>query len=354
MRARSSERGSALLLSILATAMLGAGLMAALSLSGAERRSVSNQQSQTDAYAVAETGLQQFVANRVALGFTSSPAAAYESTRVNVTGGYADVVLQRIRPAVGTAAAVYVVRARGFTTAGVLSGTPVAERQVAQMATWSGGSMAPLAAFTAINGMTKQGASGSLAGTDACGAASTVAGIAVGTPGYTQNGTSVPSGSPAILSLGTQAQAAAAVMIDWAGIVNGTSVTPTISLPGGTFPSSFASGYWPIIKVTGDYTLPAHGQGILIVTGSLTVDARIWNGVILVGDDLIVTGAANVAGAVVTGLNVKLGGTPAVSSINAGNRTFQYNSCHVASALGSYTAGLTLLPNAWMDDWDGW
>ena len=42
MRARSSERGSALLLSILATAMLGAGLMAVLGLSGAERRSVSN------------------------------------------------------------------------------------------------------------------------------------------------------------------------------------------------------------------------------------------------------------------------------------------------------------------------
>ena len=127
MRARSSERGSALLLSILATAMLGAGLMAVLGLSGAERRSVSNQQSQTDAYAVAETGLQQFVANRVALGFTSSPAAAYESTRVNVTGGYADVVLQRIRPAVGNAAAVYVVRARGVSTAGMLSGTPVAD-----------------------------------------------------------------------------------------------------------------------------------------------------------------------------------------------------------------------------------
>lgn len=351
---RSSERGSALLLAILATAVLGAGLMAVLSLSGAERRVVRNQQSQTDAYAIAETGLQLFVANRASLGFMASPAAAYESTRVNVTGGYSDVVLTRIRPAVGTAAPIYVLRAHGYATGGQLSGTPVAERQVAQLANWTGASAAPLSAFTAINGLTKVGGAGSLSGVDACGASASVAGVAVGSPGYSQNGASVPRGSPAILSLGTQVQAAAAVTIDWNGIVSGTSLTPTIALPGGTFPSSFAPGYWPTIMVTGDYTLPASGQGLLIVTGSLTLGAYTWQGLILVGNALVVTGQANVQGAVVTGLNVKIGGSPAVSSINNGNRSVQYNSCHVANALAGFGAGLVLMPNAWMDAWDGW
>jgi hypothetical protein len=354
MRAHPSERGSALLLSILATAVLGAGLMAVLGLSGAERRVVANQAAQTDAYAVAETGLQQFVANRIALGFTSSPAASYESTRVSVAGGHADVVLQLIRPAVGSAPPLYVIRSRGFSTAGQLSGTPLAERQVAQLASWSGGAMASLAAFTAINGLTKVGGAGALAGVDACGVSETVAGVAVGNPGYTQNGASVPTGSPAILSLGTQAQAAAAVPIDWAGVMNGTTLSPTIALPGGTFPAVFTSTDWPIIKVTGDYTLPNSGQGVLIVTGSLTVGAQSWNGVILIGDALIVTGSTSIQGAVVTGLNAKLGQAPPVSTINNGTRIFQYNSCHVASAMGGSSAGLTLIRNAWMDDWDGW
>lgn len=350
----SNERGSALLIAILASAVLGAGLMGVLTLSGAERRTVMNQHARTDAYAVAETGLQQFVANRIALGFTSSPAAASESTRVTVSGGYADVVLTRLRPAVGALPALYVVRSHGFATRGSLSGTPVAERQVAQLAQWSTGSMVPLGAFTAINGLTKQGASGSLAGADACGVNASIAGVAVGAPGYTQNGNSVPRGNPNILSLGTAAQAASTVTIDWNGIVNNGAVTPDVSLPGGTWPTSWPVTTWRVIKVTGNYTLPSTGRGLLIVTGNLTVGARTWDGVILVGGQLIVTGNMVLRGAIVSGLNVKLGSTVAASTINNGTRTFQYNSCNVASALGSFAAGLALVPNAWMDNWDGW
>jgi hypothetical protein len=329
--------------------------MGVLSLSGAERRTVVNQQAQTRAYAVAETGLQQFFANRAALGFTSSPAAAYESTRVDVTGGYADVVLQRIRPVAGVVPALYVLRSHGFATGGALSGTPVAERQVAQLASWGSASMSTLSAFTAINGLTKQGAVGTISGTDACGSAATIAGVAVGSPGYTQTGgASVPAGSPAILSLGTQAAAAAGVRIDWDGIVNGGAVPATVTMPGGVWPSFADVSVWPVIRVNGDFTLPGDGQGTLIVTGSLNMDAYTWKGVILVGDAFVATSKAVVQGAIVTGLNVKLGGTPAVSSLGSGQRTFQYNSCNVASAIGATSVGLSLYGNAWMDNWAGW
>ncbi len=354
MRA-SVERGSALLLSILATAVLGAGLMAVLMLNGSERRVVMNAQAQTSAYAVAETGLEQFAANRAALGFASSPAAAYESTRVTVSGGYADVVLQRLRPAVGAANAVYVMRSHGYATDARLSGTPLAERQVAQLAAWVPGSVSLLGAFTAINGLTKGNALGSLSGTDGCGVMPTTAGVAVGSPGYTQtSGTSIASGNPAVLSLGTQAQAAAAVRLDWSGISSGSAIVEDVALPSGTWPSFAVSTYWPVILVTGNFTLPGNGQGTLIVTGTLTISAtRTWKGVILVGNGLTATGTTTVQGAVITGLNVKLGQSPAVSALGTGTRTVVYNSCNIASALNAFSA-LQLLPNAWMDDWDGW
>jgi hypothetical protein len=237
MTTRTGEGGSALLLAILATAILGAGLMSVLALSGSERRGVMNQQAQTDAFAVAQTGLEQFAANRAALGFASTPAAAYESTRVNLSGGYADVVLQRLRPAVGSAPAMYVLRSTGYTTNAQLSGTPVAERQVSQLVRWSAGGMSVQAAFTGIMGITKNNTNGTISGSDNCGVATAVAGVAVpSSPGYVQSGSQVPTGSPAILSYGSVALAAAAVRIDWNGIVNGTAVTPTVTLPGGTWP----------------------------------------------------------------------------------------------------------------------
>ncbi len=348
------DRGSALLLSILAIAVLGAGLMGVLMLSGAERRAVLDQQASVEAYAVAESGLQTFIATRAALGFTSTPAAAYESTRVDVPGGYADVVVQRLRPSVAGSAPMYVVRSAGYAIQPRLSGTPLAGRRVARLATWGSGSMTPLAAFTGLTGIYKKNASGSLSGTDACASAPAVAGVAVPTvPGYVQeSGKSTPTGTPPILDLGSAAAAAGAVGIDWAGIVAGSALTPDLVIPGAAWPS-FPASYWPVILVNGDFTLPGNGQGTLIVTGSLLVNkSRTWNGVILVGDEITATTTFTVRGAAVAGLNVKLGQAPPRSDLGNGTRTFQYNSCNIASALTRF-GGLQLLPNAWSGTWPG-
>lgn len=352
MTPRQDERGSALLLAILATAILGAGLMAVLSLSSAERRAVMNQQAQTDAYVVAQTGLEQFAANRAALGFTSSPAGAYESTRVNVAGGYADVVLQRLRPVVGSEPAVYVLRSTGYATSAQLSGTPVAQRQVSQLASWTSGGMSALAAFTGITGITKNNASGTISGTDYCGLMATVAGVAVpDSPGYSQNGNDVPSGNPDILEFGSKATAAAATGIDWTGILAGTAITPTVRIPGNSWPSFGSPSYWPVILVTGDFDLPTDGRGTLIVTGSLNMKNRDWDGIILVGDEITIN-KVSILGTVVAGLNVQLGGNPPISSIK-GNNTIRFSSCNIASA-SSGPGGLTLTRNAWADNWAGW
>ncbi len=355
--ARRGERGSAMVMALLAIALLGVGLFAALMVLSSERREITNQRSLVDAFTVAESGLEQFLVNRVALGFNASPAAAYESTRISVTGGYADVVLQRIRPVTGNLAGVYVLRSRGVATDASLTGTPLAERTVAQYVVWQIGGMRTLSAFTSLTGIAKTGAAGTLSGVDQCGTSGNVGGVAVATPpGYTQNtGASVPAGTPNIRSLGAAATAKDSVNIDWSGIVAGTTITPDITIPPGAWPSFAVATYWPVIKVVGDYTLPAGtGRGVLIVTGSLTMNGnRTWNGLILVGNAFSSSNAGTtISGALVTGLNVKLGQSPVVSDI-AGNKTFRYNSCNLASALTRF-GGLSTYPNAWIDNWAGY
>jgi hypothetical protein len=354
---RARERGSAMVLALLAIALLGMGLFAALMVLGSERREIANQRSQVDAFAVAETGLEEFLVNRAALGFSASPAAAYESTRVSVTGGYADVVLQQLRPVVGSLSAVYVLRSHGVATDPALTGTPLAERTVAQYAFWQGAGMRTLSAFTSLTGIAKTGGGGTLSGVDQCGASGSVGGVAVATPpGYTQSsGASVPAGTPNIRNLGAAATAKDSVNIDWSGIVSGSALTPDITIPPGAFPSFADPSYWPVIKVVGDYNLAGGtGRGVLIVTGSLAMNGnKTWDGVILVGNDFSSSGnGATISGALVSGLNVKLGQSP-VSSTLSGTKTFRYHSCNVATALSRF-GGLTAYPNAWMDNWAGY
>lgn len=348
------QRGLALPMAIFAVALLSALIAGALTVVSAERRSTDSAEATVRAASVAQAGLQQFMLNRTtSFGFTASPPAVYESTRVAMADGYADVVLQRVRAAAAGQMAIYVVRSTGTDTNARLANVPQATRIVAQYVRWSVGSMNVQAGWTSLTGLTKNGGSGTLSGTDACGDSTAKAGVGVpASPGYSQNGgSSVPSGSPPILNLGTQAQAMDAVNIDWNGIVNGGAITPTYTLPPDAWPS-FPTGSWPVIYVDqANYTLPGNGRGTLIVRGNLTISgARSWDGIILVGGTLTSNGNNTVQGAVISGLNVMLGETVGVSDVGNGTKTYGYNSCNVASALANFS-GLQTVPNAWVDNW---
>jgi hypothetical protein len=241
---------------------------------------------------------------------------------------------------------------------------PPAERIVAQYATWRQTQINVPGGWSSITGLKKNGGSGTLSGTDACGVKPAVAGVAVpntasdGSPGYDQNGgSSVPTGTPPITYLGTVQQAADAIDIDWAGIVGGnvvashylinTTVSPTV----GSFPTSTQMNDWPVIKVTGDYSLPSSGKGTLIVSGNLTISgSKQWDGIILMGGTLTSNGNNTVYGAVVTGLNVKLGMAVGVSDVGNGTKLYQYHSCDIASAQSQF-AGLQRIPNGWADNY---
>ena len=154
--------------------------------------------------------------------------------------------------------------------------------------------------------------------------------------------------------MGTQTQAATAVGIDWPSILDGTSMTPDVTIPGGSWPSSSTfSTTWPVIFVdqAGDYSLPGDGRGTLIVRNNLPISGnKTWEGIVLVGGALTSNGTNSVLGAVVTGLNVQLGESPGVSDIGNGTKYYRYDSCNVANAASRF-AGLQPYRNTTTDNW---
>ena len=356
---RNSD-GIALPMAVFLITMLTITVTASFMVVSSESRFVDNSRDEVRAFGIAQSGLELFLVSRDSLGFTSSPPAVKESIQVTLQGGVAQVVLQRIRPSVGGSPSLYVVRSRGVSTDPELPDVPQAARTVAQFARWSTATLDVGAAVSALTGFHRNGGSGTIDGADQCGVETDLAGMAVPTtPGYTQSGgSSVPTGSPPTEDMGTVSDFSDSVSIDWAGIVAGTALTPDIVISGGSWPSFSDPNYWPVILVTGSFTLPGDGRGTLIVTGDLTMSGnKDWEGSIVTGGMTTGNGNIGIAGALVTGLNVKLGANPdsiaaamGTNAIGNGTKRIYYNSCHIANALEAL-GGLATFPNAWADNW---
>jgi hypothetical protein len=340
------RRGFALPTALLVIMMMTIMIAAGFSLVSAERRSVSDQKSEISAFEIAEQGLELFLIRRDSLLPTASKIpGAKDSVRIGFANGYADVSLTRIRPVQGTLSGLYVVRSRGVETVGRYAGSPEGVRTVAQYVLWEPAPMQVLAGWTALSGLDKNGNAGTLGGTDQCGVADSVAGVAVPlNPGYT--GDSTAASSIATITMDS-------VHIDWASIVNANAIQPTITIPGGSWPTDTQwadTTFYPIIRINGSYTPPSSGRGMLIVTGNLTLDGSIgWKGVLLVGGDIVSNGVNGISGATVSGLNVKLGTYVPISTGN-GTKQYNYNSCEVAKAT-TPAGALVTLRNTWVDNW---
>ena len=355
------RRGFAIPVAILVILVLTIMVAGGFSLVSAERRSVADQKSQISAFRIAEQGLEVFLVRRDSLmrdkpGYTKVPGAA-DSVRIPLSGGYADVTLTRLRPPRGSQAGLYVVRSKGVETAGAYAGTPQGVRTVAQYALWEPAPMQVLAGWTALSGLQKNGGAGTLGGIDVCGDSAAIAGVMVDIdPGY--SGKTVAVGNPPIDSIAPDS-----VEIDWNGIVNQNLIEATFIIPGSVWPTAAmeaayadpTSLYYPIVRVNGNFTLPSSGKGMLIVTGDLTVNGGTgWLGVILVGGNITANGQngqndQGVQGAVVSGLNEKLGIPVPISTAN-GTKEYRYNSCEVSKATTTMGA-LVTLRNTWVDNW---
>lgn len=380
------RRGFALPLAILVIAALTATLAAAFSSVTAEIATNSAQRSESRAFALAESGLEEYFARRTYLctaraGYTPScgspPTVNAESVTVSLQGGYAEVVAQRVRRAVGTTlGAIYLVRSRGVDTVAPFNGATRAvygERIIAQYAVWNSKSIQVRSGWTSLTGLNKNGNSGSLTGIDNCssaagGGAPAIPGVSVPTvPGYT--GPDRTSGSPTgIETLGTQTAANDAVKIDWNGIVNGGAVTADYAFNvGSAAPAALVSAWadptqYPVVHVTGNgtFTIP-NGQGLLIIDGNATMSgATTWNGIIMAGGNMTSNGNTTVNGAIITGLNMKLTlpqltaagflTYPSNGDTGNGTKNMSYDSCQVQKAASRFGT-FKVIPNAWMDNY---
>ena len=354
----TEPRGFAIPTAILVIVTLTIMVAGGFSLVSAERRSVADQKSQISAFRIAEQGLELFLVRRDSLlaghpGFSHVPGATPDTAVIAMTGGVATVTLTRLRPVRGSQSGLYVARSRGVETVGAYAGTPQGVRTVAQYVLWEPAPMQVLAGWTALSGLQKNGGAGTLGGIDMCHDSASVAGVVVPVnPGYT--GKVVAVGTPPVDSVAPDS-----VAIDWNGILNLGAITPTITMPGGSWPTaamqaSYAdsnSTYYPIIRVNGNFVLPSSGRGMLIVTGTLTLNGSVgWKGVLLVGDDITSNGNNGIEGATLSGLNVKLGTYIPDPSTANGTKQYNYNSCEVAKSTTTMGA-LVTLRNTWVDNW---
>lgn len=357
MPLRSDRPGFALPMALLVVVFLTVGVATAFTQGQSELRADRDREAKSDAFAYAQSGLEQFAVNRVQMGFDGLNPAVTESTRVAMPNGHADVVMQRVRAKSPTNFGVYLIRSRGFRTGGAMAMQGSSTHTITQYAVFREGQMDVLSAWTSLSGLLKNGDEGVLTGVDYCGVETDVSGVAVPDAEYQQNGGAfpVPSGTPPINYLGDQQDANDAVTIDWDGIVNHDLLWPDVRLPSEPWPSWAGQPDWyPIIRIDAAYAEinpPMSGQGIIIATGDLTLkgDAS-WNGILLVGGVLTSAGQNVVRGAVISGLNEKLGITVPESSVGNGEKYFYYDSCEVAKALTSQAA-MILLGKTWADNW---
>jgi hypothetical protein len=354
---KTERRGFAIPTALLIIAALTIMVAGGFSLVSAERRSVADQKSQITAFRIAEQGLEIFLVKRDSLmaghpGYSHVPGLTPDTAIIPMTGGVATVTLTRLRPVRGSQSGLYVARSRGVETVGAYAGTPQGVRTVAQYVLWEPAPMQVLAGWTALSGLQQNGGAGTLGGIDVCGDSAAIAGVVVPVnPGY--SGKTIAVGDPPVDSVAPDS-----VAIDWNGILNLGAITPTITIPPGSWPTTAMttaygdpnSTYYPIVRANGDFVLPTSGRGMLIVTGSLTFNGSVgWDGVILVGNDITSNGNSTISGATVSGLNVKLG-TYVPGATGNGTKQYNYNSCEVAKATTTMGA-LVTLRNTWVDNW---
>ena len=369
-----NRRGFALPMAIFVIALLTVALTASFVSASSERRVADSQAAQVRAYNIAQQGLERYMAERTSLLSKSgeptltsgelSDATTPRPQKIAVYSGSTDsaeVLVYKVRAASGVLGdasyvpASYVIRARAVDSQRRLKGVSAAERTVAQSAEWLPGQLQVLAGWTSLSGIRKNGSSGTLSGTDRCGAKAPKAGIAVPNGGYSGHLAPV-SGSPPIAYLGTQAEANAAVKIDWDAIQNQNAV-PADYVNVWPAASLFTNPlFYPIIHFkrdathSGDATLMS-GQGMLIVDGNLTISGgTTWNGIILVGGNITSNGNNTVYGAVVTGLDKKLGEDVISNELGNGTKIYQYDSCAVEKATASMGI-LRPMTNTFTDSW---
>jgi hypothetical protein len=273
-----------------------------------------------------------------------------DSLRVNVSGGYADVVAHLVQvPVDSFQPHMYIVRSRGTVIDPTQGQEPQAVRTVAQFARWLQGGIRGVAALTSINPTwyTAQPATDVMIdGYDGC-----TAGATMGFRGASTSALpGTPTGIPPWKVQDSWSVVAAETGIDWDAIEDGDLEEDYTSVVNGD--TTFATY---IIGGSSANLTDITGTGLLIILNKLnTYGARFeWDGVILVGDDFDPESDTTIVrGLVVTGLDKIVGQSTAENEFQVADKNIylDYNSCNVARALARFR-GFDPIRNAWVDNW---
>jgi hypothetical protein len=357
------RRGMALAMVMVFLFALTVALAAGFMVNAGERRVDDDGLQAANVMAMAEGGLDRAMVDRAAIGLAVPPVAP-ESVRITVSGGTVDVIETQIRPVVGSQPALYLIRSHAKRTQKTAGSEATAQETLTELAAWQVGSMNVNAGWSSLSGITKNGNSGVISGVDQCGQKPSLPAVSVpAVPGYVGSQGPLAGSTPLIDTTGaTAAASAASNPINWAGIVSGTALTPTYTVPPDAFPAAALfndTTFWPIIKIVNPppappplatnpaWTIPYQGQGMLIVEGDMVISGNnMWQGIVLVGGTITSNGNNSVDGATSTGLNVKLGYAVGMESVGNGTKHFQYNSCWVTKATASM-GSMRTYSNTW-------
>jgi len=379
---RLNRRGATLPLTIIVLALMAVGVAVSYGRISAERVISSDVKAQQGAFAVAQSGLNRYLASlngkpAAPVGWATWPNSVLATVNYNdLPDGTAQVNMIQLRDSTtNLLPAVYVITSRGRYTAAKRWNTrvPVAERTVAAYAVWTPAPFQMNGAITTLGPIAYNGNSATISGIDRCGIQPNTAGLS--TPAADVSGFAHPDiidGTPdnAAANQGAPYPATGPgsakqnLQMDWAGIVAGTAFPADLTYSG-TWPpmnggAALGMEDWPVIRVNNagaaDFTLPGSGKGILIVTGNMVWNGtplKTWEGVILIGGSLTHNGAGNVYGGVVTNMNVKTGAAPSSTDLGNGNKTYWYDSCAISRAMGKI-GSIQRVRNGWTDTWSSY
>lgn len=351
-----NERGSTLMIVLVALVGLTALAAAGMVMTETELRASENLEAGTGAFYVADAGLQQYLGTYEHA--TSTDTFAYAAGSAVVQGeklldmptSNGDHVLYRVRST------------SSYTTPEGGTGS----RRLSRLAIYSDGSIVAKAAFAAGKGLLKTGNAGTLSGADQAPAGDpecpnspkpSVGGVAVPPSGYVQSGGAlVPDGDPPVFEASSSLDLLLSTGVPWDAIVNEGLLVNDYEIPGDSWPDfgSLPADEWPTIYVDGSVTLGPgkSGRGTLIVRNNADMDGSFsWDGLVLVGGYLTSNGFQTVEGATITGLNELLGESVASSDLGNGNKEFFYDSCKMQMAMKNAFGGLSEVPGSWAERW---
>jgi len=358
---------------LLVTTLLTVMLAASFLLVSAEQRTTDNSFGAARSLALAQAGLQSYFSLNRALADTAS----YDSARIVLARGYADVVALRVRPlgaSTGSAQALFVVRSTGVATSAVMAGQVQSARTIVQYAQLNPSHLPARAAMVALNGVSISGggfhATHPLSGHDLGSIAPCVSPggaaadtFSISTPGalyHVSANVAAPAGEGTETWFPSWSALYDSTHVDWPSIVAGNLI-PDVTIPVGA-PQS--SPPWPVVGaniynvsyVPGNVTIPtSQRRGVLVAAGDVTVsNGTHWDGIILAGGRLIVPNGTGfvIHGMIVTGLNIAIYGPGSVPQnvIDPGTVDIQWTWCYTQSSINSLSS-LVPIRNAWADSW---